>query len=83
MTSSDMMSPSYRTLEMNQLEPKYLSMTFCDCDLIGLGFTGHSFHPNFPEKKLKSEKYRSNPRAELIGVPLSRKLQGLTIRFKV
>ena len=70
MTSSDMTSSFYRTLEMKGRDPNFMLTKFHHHDIISLGFTSHSFHPNFPEKKLKSEKYRSNPRAELMGVPL-------------
>ena len=70
MTSSDMTSPTYRTLKMKQLIPNYLSSKFHDHDIFSLEFTGHSLHPSFPKNKLKCKKNRSNPGAELMGVPL-------------
>ena len=71
MTSSDMNSSTYRTLERKQLDPNYMSVKFHDYSISRLEFRDHSSHPNLSEKKLKSQKNRPNPRTELMGVPLN------------
>ena len=70
-TSSDMTSRCNRTLEMKKLDQRCPLAKFHDYYIISLGFRGHSNYPIFLQKKLKSEKIRSNPRTELMGVPLT------------
>ena len=66
-----MTSSTYRTLEIKRLDPNYMSVKFHNFSVIPVGFRGHSFHPNFTKKKLKSQKNRPNSRTELMGVPLN------------
>ena len=69
-TSSDITSPSNRTLELKQLDPNYMSVKFHDYSIIRLGFRDHSSHPILTEKKLKSQKNLPNLEVELRMVPL-------------
>ena len=56
MTSSDMTSPSIRTLQMKADELNYMLLYFYDHSMTSLEFIGHSFHPNLASKKLKFQK---------------------------
>ena len=69
MTSSDMMSPSIRTLQMKADELNYMSVYFYGHSMTSLEFIGHFFHPKMASKKLKLKKTR-NLRVELWLVPL-------------
>ena len=70
MASSNMTSPSIRTLRMKANDLNYMSGYFRGHSITGLGFRGHTFHPNMASKKLKSQKNLPNPKVELRIVPI-------------
>ena len=81
-TSSDMTSPFYRTLEMNQRGWNFMLAKFQDYCFTSWRLSSISFHPNNAPENLKSQKIHKNRGGELRMVLLTIFLKATKNNFR-